>query len=58
MDDMYVVTDDKKYPDRIYGNEAPNSAGNEIMNLEDAKYTADFLCCKVYKLVPLEVSNE
>lgn len=58
MSDMYVVIDDKKYPDRIYWNEAPSSAGNEIMNLEDAKYTAEFLCCKVCKLVPLEVLNE
>ena len=54
MADMYVVIDDKKYPDRIYWNEAPNSVGNEIMNLEDAKYTAELLCCKVYKLVPLD----
>lgn len=58
MVDMYVVIDDKKYPDRIYFNEAPNSVQNEIMNLEDAKYTAELLCCKVYQLFPLEVSNE
>lgn len=53
MTDMYVVIDDKKYPDLVYYNEVPNSAGNEIMSLEDAKYTAEFLGAKVYKLVSI-----
>lgn len=57
MTDMYVVIDDKKYPDLVYYNEAPNSDGNEIMNLEDAAYTAEFLGAKVYKLVSLEELN-
>lgn len=57
MTDMYVVIDDKKYPDIVYYNEAPNSTGSEIMSLEDAIYTAEFLSAKVYKLVAVEAAE-
>jgi hypothetical protein len=50
MTALYVVIDDKKYPDITYSNENPNSCGEEVMNLEDAKYTAQKLGAKVYKL--------
>lgn len=54
MEDLYVVIDDKPYPDRVYHNENEYSTGCRIMNLEDAEYTAKLLGCKIYKLVALE----
>lgn len=56
MTNMYVVVDDKKYPDRVYQNESEYSTGSRVMSLEDAKYTAELLGCKVYKLA--EVNDE
>lgn len=54
MEDLYVVIDNKPYPDRVYQNENEYSTGSRIMNLEDAEYTAKLLGCKIYKLVALE----
>ncbi len=54
MKDMYVVMDIECYPDRLFYNEAPGSYDDEIMNLEDAVYTAKHLGAKIYKLVEIE----
>lgn len=55
MRNLYVVIDNNEYPDLTYCNENPNGCGEEVMNLEDAKYTAEFLGAKVYKLVPIDM---
>lgn len=54
MKDMYVVMDVECYPDRLFYNEVDGSYDDEIMSLEDAKYTASHLGAKVYKLVEIE----
>lgn len=58
MKDLYIVIDDKEYPDRLYQNESEYSTGSRIMNLEDATYTAKLLGCKVYKLIAVTEEEE